>query len=352
MFFHQGLLLRAAGAHQRDRRPAACARSPSIPTLFDYGKNKLDTVEAARPRLRRLPRALPAEHAEVQGRGARVPRRELLPRARQGPASTACRRAGSRSTPRLASGEEFPRFTEFWIERPAPQRERARRSTRCSTRRASTGAYRFVVQPGAETVVDVHGAPVPARERRQARHRAADQHVLLRREPARAATTTGPKCTTPTACRSQPATGEWIWRPLVNPKRLLVTSFAIDEPARLRPDAARPRLRPATRTSKRATSCVRARGSSRAASGAPAGSSSCRSRRPTRPTTTSSRTGCPTSAPAPSEPLDFEYRLHWQKDDGDASAARVGRRRRGAGAATAQARRQHRLRRRLRRARR
>ena len=37
--------------------------------------------------------------------------------------------------------------------------------------------------------------------------------------------------------------GEWIWRPLVNPRRLLVTSFAHDQPARLRPDAARPLAR-------------------------------------------------------------------------------------------------------------
>ncbi len=34
--------------------------------------------------------------------------------------ATDCRRAGSRSTPALASGEEFPRFVEFWIERPEP----------------------------------------------------------------------------------------------------------------------------------------------------------------------------------------------------------------------------------------
>ena len=39
----------------------------------------------------------------------------------------------------------------------------------------------------------------------------------------------------------QTAHGEWIWRPLVNPQRLLVTSFATAS-ARLRPDAARPRL--------------------------------------------------------------------------------------------------------------
>jgi glucans biosynthesis protein len=28
----------------------------------------------------------------------------------------------------------------------------------------------------------------------------------------------------------QSGTGEWLWRPLVNPKRLLVTSFSFDNP--------------------------------------------------------------------------------------------------------------------------
>ncbi len=47
---------------------------------------------------------------------------------------------------------------------------------------------------------------------------------------SRVATTSAPRCTTPTACRSRPATSEWIWRPLVNPRRLLVTSFATRDP--------------------------------------------------------------------------------------------------------------------------
>ena len=54
--------------------------------FFDYGKNDVDPKRAVRPRVRRLPRPLSAQQPQVQGRGARVPGRELLPRTRQGPA--------------------------------------------------------------------------------------------------------------------------------------------------------------------------------------------------------------------------------------------------------------------------
>ena len=86
--------------------------------------------------------------------------------------------------------------------------------------------------------------------------------------------------------------GEWIWRPLVNPKRLLVTSFAHDQSARLRPDAARP-LAGELRGPRGALRAPAERlGRADRQLGRRAGSSWCRSRRPTRPTTTSSPTGC------------------------------------------------------------
>ena len=135
------------------------------------------------------------------------------------------------------------------------------------------------------------GAPLPARDDRQARPRAADEHVHLRREPA------GP--------RRLPARGARLRRPVDPARRRRVDLAAArqsapparhlvrhDQPARLRPDAARPLARELRGSRRRSTSGGRARGSSRSATGAPAASSWCRSRRPTRPTTTSSPSGC------------------------------------------------------------
>ena len=54
----------------------------------------------------------------------------------------------------LPSGEEFPRFREFWIRRPKPTDKRLTIYALLDSPRA-TGAYRFVIIPARDTVVDV-----------------------------------------------------------------------------------------------------------------------------------------------------------------------------------------------------
>ena len=53
-----------------------------------------------------------------------------------------------------AQGEEFPRFVEFWLERPAPQATSLVIHALLDSPRAA-GAYRFLLQPGRDTVIDV-----------------------------------------------------------------------------------------------------------------------------------------------------------------------------------------------------
>ena len=121
------------------------------------------------------------------------------------------------------TGEEFPAFTTFWFHRPQPGDTEVRfyALLRVSARhrrlwlRAAAGRNRCA------RALDAACTGVALRRR------TADQHVLGRREPARDRTTTAPRCTTPTACRSPPAGGEWLWRPLSNPRGVFVTSFAM-----------------------------------------------------------------------------------------------------------------------------
>lgn len=54
----------------------------------------------------------------------------------------------------LSGSEEFPRFSEFWLERPAPYSDTVTIYA-ALTSDSVTGAYRFVVNPGDNTVVDV-----------------------------------------------------------------------------------------------------------------------------------------------------------------------------------------------------
>ena len=130
------------------------------------------------------------------------------------------------------SGEEFPAFRAFWIERPARDATALTVYALLDGPRV-TGAYRFVVRPGSQTLVEV-----------QAR-------VFLRRGGAPIATLgIAPLTSMFLGGENQPqplwqlgdfrpevhdsdglqietAAGEWLWRPLVNPPRPFTTSFAL-----------------------------------------------------------------------------------------------------------------------------
>ena len=196
------------------------------------------------------------------------------------------------------SGEEFPRFVEFWIERPQPNAKELTVYALLDSPRADRGLP-LRAPPGRDDGARRRLQALPAKERRQAGTGAADQHVLLRRQPA-------------VRARRLPAAGPRLRRP-VHPgggRRLDLAPAGQSQAAagdvvraersgRLRPDAARTLVRPATRTSRRDTTCGPRRGSSRRGRGDPAASSWCRSPCPTRPTTTSSPTGCPTGSRSP-----------------------------------------------------
>jgi glucans biosynthesis protein len=129
----------------------------------------------------------------------------------------------------LTSGEEFPQFTEFWIERPDPNDKELIIYALLDSRRV-TGAYRFIVRPGFDTVVDVKAelylrenvsklgiAPLTSMYYFGENHRPnIDDHR--------------PEVHDSDGLSIQSGTGEWIWRPLVNPKRLLITSFSLNNP--------------------------------------------------------------------------------------------------------------------------
>ncbi|HKE39938.1 MAG TPA: glucan biosynthesis protein G [Casimicrobiaceae bacterium] len=130
----------------------------------------------------------------------------------------------------LASGEEFPRFVEFWIERPSPQATELTLYGLLDSKRVA-GAYRFILKPGVETALEVK-ARLFLREN-VSRLGLAPMSTMYffgenqrsKREDYR------PEVHDSDGLSIQSGTGEWIWRPLVNPKRLLVTSFAINNVA-------------------------------------------------------------------------------------------------------------------------
>lgn len=129
----------------------------------------------------------------------------------------------------LPSGEEFPRFREFWIERPTPGEKRMTIYALLDSPRA-TGAYRFVVRPGRETNIDV-----------QSKIYLRDQVGKLGIAPLTSMFLFGPTMPSPTinyrpelhdsnGLSIHAGNDEWIWRPLNNPKHLAVSSYATENP--------------------------------------------------------------------------------------------------------------------------
>jgi glucans biosynthesis protein len=128
-----------------------------------------------------------------------------------------------------ATGEEFPRFVEFWIERPQSTARELTVYALLDSPRA-TGAYRMVLRPGVTTALDVDArlflrknvAKLGLAPLTSMFFFGANQHTT--RDDYR------PRVHDSEGLSIRTATNEWIWRPLVNPKRLLVTSFALSDP--------------------------------------------------------------------------------------------------------------------------
>lgn len=129
----------------------------------------------------------------------------------------------------LNSGEEFPQFTRFWLERPKANSKELTIYALLDSRR-TTGAYRFVIKPGAETAVEVK-AQLYLRENLTILGIAPLTSMYFFGENQRSAVEDyRPEVHDSDGLSVQSGTGEWIWRPLVNPKRLLVTSYALENP--------------------------------------------------------------------------------------------------------------------------
>ena len=128
-----------------------------------------------------------------------------------------------------SSGEEFPRFVEFWLARPAPGDRQLVLYALLDSRRV-TGAYRFVLRPGAPTRVEVR-ARLFLRENvaKLAIAPLTSMYLHGENQPP-AAGSARPEVHDSDGLSIQTSGGEWLWRPLLNPRRLLITSFALNDP--------------------------------------------------------------------------------------------------------------------------
>jgi glucans biosynthesis protein len=129
----------------------------------------------------------------------------------------------------LSSGEEFPQFSEFWLERPQAGAKELTIYALLDSPRA-TGAYRFILKPGERTEVEVK-AQLNLRDKVATLGIAPLTSMFFFGENQRSAVADyRPEVHDSDGLSVHAGNGEWLWRPLVNPVRLLVTSFATENP--------------------------------------------------------------------------------------------------------------------------
>ena len=129
-------------------------------------------------------------------------------------------------------GEEFPRFTEFWLVKPEVNATQVRVYALMDSPRA-TGAYQFDIQPGPQTKTTVRsrvflrasaGKPVATLGIAPLTSMFFFGENQPRREDFR------PEVHDSDGLMVATGEGEWLWRPLQNPRQTSVTSFTTKNP--------------------------------------------------------------------------------------------------------------------------
>ncbi|MDR3368020.1 glucan biosynthesis protein G [Rhodoferax sp.] len=224
-FFHVGRLSDAVRIHEIT--PQGIKPIPYNPADFNFGKNKLSPQtwgDLGYGGLRTFSNLNSADHKDelVVFSGASY-FRALGAGQRYGLSAR-----GLAVDTSGASQEEFPRFTEFWLEKPSADAKQLTIYALMDSPRM-TGAYRFDVTPGEQTISAVHARIFM---------RATDKPVTtLGLAPLTSMFFFGENQTRAGDFRPEvhdsdglmiaTGDGEWLWRPLQNPAAAITTSFSM-----------------------------------------------------------------------------------------------------------------------------
>jgi periplasmic glucans biosynthesis protein len=130
----------------------------------------------------------------------------------------------------LDSGEEFPYFKEYWLVKPSIKSSQMVVYALLDSASLS-GAYQFVVRPGQATLVKVKTTIFRRREvGKLGIAPLTSMFMYGENTNQRPIDDFRPEVHDSDGLLIADGTGEIIWRPLVNPKRLLVNSFQMNNP--------------------------------------------------------------------------------------------------------------------------
>lgn len=129
----------------------------------------------------------------------------------------------------LPGGEEFPDFTDFWLVRPRPDAH-ALRLYALLNGPSLTGAYRFVVFPGAPTRIEVRAVLFLRKPVKLLGFAPLTSMFFYGSNTPRPAGQWRPAVHDSQGLLIHSGTGEWLWRPLINPLSLQMDYFEANSP--------------------------------------------------------------------------------------------------------------------------
>lgn len=127
------------------------------------------------------------------------------------------------------TGEEFPLFRAFWIEKPKAGAPRLVLHALLDSPSAA-GAYRFVIEPGEATVMDVDVSVYPRRTLAHAGIAPLTSMFLHGSAHGRIGGDFRPSVHDSEGLAIINGNGERLWRPLTNPRTLQVSAFVDQDP--------------------------------------------------------------------------------------------------------------------------
>jgi glucans biosynthesis protein len=125
--------------------------------------------------------------------------------------------------------EEFPDFVAFFLERPAAGSDTVTVHALLDSPSVS-GAYRFVIKVADTTLMDVDAALYPRKEIARIGIAPGTSMFFYGKNDRRAADDWRPEIHDSDGLQMLSGAGEWLWRPLINPRVVRVNSFADEQP--------------------------------------------------------------------------------------------------------------------------
>ncbi len=122
------------------------------------------------------------------------------------------------------SGEEFPFFRSFWINKPAAD-DRQLLMYALLDGPSLTGVYKFRVEPGRETVMEVETTLFPRKPLTNVGVAPLTSMYYFGTADPTQIDDYRPNVHSSEGLQMWNGTGEWIWRPLINPERLQYSVF-------------------------------------------------------------------------------------------------------------------------------